>query len=129
TFIGFGAGFVFDGPNPNVGQTPNEQSTGGGGKGLLILPPADPLTGLLFSLQGQTLLSALDQIGGVQYAADFNLMAGTPIFTSDSVQTLLWARGRGGSLASARLGQSGLQIASAGQVLTDASQQTAQIPA
>jgi outer membrane autotransporter protein len=56
-------------------------------------------------------------------------MAGTPIFTSDSIQTLLWARGSGGSLASARLGQDGLQIASAGRVLTDAGQQTAQIPA
>ena len=45
------------------------------------------------------------------------------IFTSDSVQTLLWARGAGGNnLASARLGQSGMQIASAGQVLTDAGQ-------
>jgi outer membrane autotransporter protein len=45
------------------------------------------------------------------------------------VQTVLWARGSGGSsLASARLGRQGVQVASAGQVLTDAGEQTAQLP-
>ena len=86
-------------------------------------------SGRLFPLSGQTLLGALDQLGGAQYAADFNLMSGSPIFTSDSVQTVLWARGGGGNtLASARLGRDGMQVASAGQVLTDAGQQTAQLP-
>jgi outer membrane autotransporter protein len=138
TFIGFGKGFVFNGAGPNVGETPNEKSAGTGVDALLTLPPgasptsiagADTILSTLFPLSGHTLLSALDQLGGAQLAAGFNLMSGSPIFTSDSVQTVLWARGGGGNtLASARLGRDGMQVASAGQVLTDAGEQTAQLP-
>src|SRR5437762_13031364 len=80
------------------------------------------VTSLLFAESGPQLLKDLDQLSGVQYAADFNLFAAAPIQTSSDVQDLLWARA--GQLASAKAERQGMKLlASAGQ-----SDSVAQLP-
>src|SRR5262249_52098521 len=124
-FIGFGAGFGGNGAGPPLGETPNQRSTGHGVDTILDIPGAIPLTSLLFADSGPQLLKDLDQISGVQYAADFNQFAGAPIQSSGDIQTLLWARN--GQLAGGKMERQGLkQIASAG--ISDTNH-VAQIPA
>ncbi|HVM77900.1 MAG TPA: autotransporter domain-containing protein, partial [Stellaceae bacterium] len=121
--------------NPlGVGLTPNEIQAGRGldalahsPNGLLAFGTSQNLSlgGLFLITDPKTYQTALDQLGGYQIAQGFNLSMGIPIYTGESIQTLLAAGpNRGGMVQSARLTNSGIQIAAAGKIVTDADSPT-----
>ena len=124
--------------NPlGVGLTPNEIQAGHGLDALAHSPnglvafgtsSSQSLGGLFLITNPQTYQTALDQLGGYQIAQGFNLSMGIPIYTGEQIQTLLAAGpNRGGMVQSARLSNSGIQVAAAGKIVTDAgSNQVAQ---
>jgi len=83
----------------------------------------------LFALDGpaaaQNYKMALDMLSGYQYAQTIQASFQVPMFTNDTIQTLM-AMGPGRNqnwLDSASLRKSGMEVASGGQLLTDAGPQ------
>ena len=120
--------------NPSFGfLTPNETATAEGLDGLVNSPNGNSaavgaLIGLLLTTSDPNVYKEeLTELSGFQQAAVLDTSFGAPVFTVDQVQTVVAMGPHDGNwVESASFSASGIQIASGGDVTTDAGQQTAQ---
>ena len=124
--------FTAPGNGFSGGLTPNQIAAAQGLDGLANTNPsgAGAILGPLFTTTNpNTFRSELTQLSGFQFAAGLDAGVGVPVFTVDQVQTIVAEGPRDGNwIASAKFAASGIQIANGGDITTDASQQTAQVP-